>query len=203
MKIENFIPQTYQDTLERVMLSLDFPWFYNTQTSVYSGNDLSTGSVFLDNNTEDKPQFIHIFYENGNPTSNYFGMVQPMIYLLEQKIGKTISNNIFRIKANLLYQDSSYAKDMHNIIHIDTPSIDESYKSFLYYVNSSDGDTLVYNETVKDKPKCLTIKTKNTPEKGTGLFFDSDVYHCSTPPVITKTRVVINFVLKETQNDFR
>ena len=61
----------------------------------------------------------------------------------------------------------------------------------LYYVNDSDGDTILYNKKLDDVPyvinypdECcdLEVVHKITPKKGRILFFDGRYYHCSSTP---------------------
>lgn len=61
----------------------------------------------------------------------------------------------------------------------------------LYYVNDSDGDTILYDKTLKDIPFDidypdenyeLNIQHRISPQKGRILFFDGSVYHSPSTP---------------------
>ena len=63
------------------------------------------------------------------------------------------------------------------------------YKSLIYYVNDSDGDTIFFNDNLKE------IKRVN-PKKGKAVLFDSNILHCGSNPINTLNRVVINFIFE-------
>jgi hypothetical protein len=190
LKIESFIPTAYQDELEKTILGSSFPWFFNEATTDYTTDELNAGGVLLTDSTQDSAQFFHVFDE----TSKFNQLVTPMLHLLQQKTGLEF-NSVFRIKTNLLYEQKDYPVGKHNTIHVDNMWTDKQTKSFIYYVNDSDGDTLVFKEKFGEGAKDVTLELANTPQKGTGILFDSRKYHCSSPPVKTKARAVINFVI--------
>jgi len=79
-------------------------------------------------------------------------------------------------------------KQRHNTIHTNR---DIPHLVMLYYVNDSDGDTILYDKTLKDIPfeidypddYCkLNITHRISPKKGRILFFDGSVYHSPSTP---------------------
>ena len=176
--IHNIFPTSFEDMVLDVLTSENFPWYYKDSTVS------KESKVILDSsNTIETSQFIHQFCNNDEPNSSFFPMIQTMKFLLEQQTGKTITK-IARTKANLLPVYKFYPEDCHHTIHIDEQ---QGHMSFLYYVNDSDGDTLFFQngkETLRQNPK-----------KGTGILFDSNEYHCSTPPK-ENARIVINMVFQ-------
>lgn len=73
----------------------------------------------------------------------------------------------------------------------------------IYYVNESDGDTILYDKTLKDIPfevECpedyceLNITHRISPKKGRILFFDGSVYHAPSAPT-KSTRCIITLDL--------
>jgi hypothetical protein len=83
-------------------------------------------------------------------------------------------------------------KSKHDGIHLNRG---EPHLVMLYYVNDSDGDTILYDKTVEDIPYdvsfyslypeeyCkLKVKHRISPKKGRILFFDGRVYHASSTP---------------------
>ena len=83
------------------------------------------------------------------------------------------------------------------LIHWDT--IEQHYV-IIYYVNDSDGDTIIFNEHLDGKTEHniteLTEVYRETPKAGTGILFNSQQLHTSTTPKITDRRVVINYVFE-------
>lgn len=68
-------------------------------------------------------------------------------------------------------------------IHTD---LDLNHLVCLYYVNNSDGDTVLFEEDKKTEIKRVT------PKKGRVVFFDGSIPHCSSRPSLNP-RAVINF----------
>lgn len=63
----------------------------------------------------------------------------------------------------------------------------------LIYVNDSEGDTIMYNETFTgQKPEKLTERIRVTPKAGKAVVFDNFIYHAVATPVNNKFRQVIN-----------
>ena len=82
---------------------------------------------------------------------------------------------------------------------VDTPG----YTTFVYYLNSSDGDTVIYNEMKDERTPLyyetdsnLTVYKKITPVYNSIIKFSSNRYHSYFNPVKSERRFVINIVLK-------
>ena len=100
-----------------------------------------------------------------------------------------------RIKCNMLMNNSKIkSKEQHNTPHTDNRYVN-SYAG-IYYVNDSDGDTIIYNEKwsldQKERPKKLTEKMRIKPKKNRFVMFDGLYYHTSTNPIEKEARVVVN-----------
>ena len=87
------------------------------------------------------------------------------------------------MKVNLLFKSN---KKVINPFHIDD-NLDKNYFSIIYYINDSDGDTVIYNNK-------KLVKTK--PEAGKILMFDGSLYHASSKPIKNKIRKVVNINFK-------
>ena len=186
VEIERFLPESYADILEQLNCrSGEFLWQYNAST-----NDLKAPEIMnKDARSYDADQFVHALYQQGERRSQFFDIVFPMFYFMEDKTGVALAA-VERIKANLLVQkpreDGTY-----NTPHIDIA--EPGHKSLLYYVKDSDGDTFLFNETHREK-KALTIRKRVSPRKGQAILFNSNIWHASSHPRETATRVVLNFV---------
>jgi hypothetical protein len=182
--VPKIFPVSFQNMVCDVLTSDTFPWYYNDATVHDDGDYYNKGIIVNDENTVETPQFTHQFCKNDKPNSDFFPMIQTMKFLLEQYTNNTIVE-IERIKANLLPVYKFYPENCHHTIHVDDHQ--GIYKSFLYYVNDSDGDTIFF----KNGEEVL----RQSPRKGTGILFDSNEHHCSSPPK-SNVRVVINMVLR-------
>ena len=196
--LERFLPESYADVLEQLLCrSGDFLWQYNAST-----NDLAAPDIMnKDARSYDSDQFVHALYQQGERRSQFFDIVFPMFYFMEDKTGVALAA-VERIKANLLVQKPR-EEGTYNTPHIDIA--EPGHKSLLYYVKDSDGDTFLFNETQQDTTraaqsardgKALTIRRRVSPRKGQAVLFNSNIWHASSHPRENATRVVLNFVFR-------
>jgi hypothetical protein len=189
IEIEDFLPRSFAKLLEDMICnSGEFLWQYNAST-----NDLSNPQIMnRSDKSYDGDQFVHALYQEGQRRSAFFDIVFPMFYFMEDETGVSLAA-VERMKANLLYQ-KNIDPDAYNTPHIDIP--DKGFKSLLYYVKDSDGDTFLFNETyqTKDPKKPLTVRKRIAPRKGKAVLFNSNIWHASSNPRENATRVVLNFI---------
>lgn len=197
-EIENIIPKDYQDHLARLMSSFDFPWYYNP--SLVSGD-----SVFQEQENNISG-FNHFFYEEGKSTSPFFDLIYPLVLSITSKADARF-NILMRMRANLTFPNKSSTL-LHHMPHIDSFS---PHWNAIYYVNDSDGDTFIFNETNDNyssgdddieriKNSEFTIKHRCTPKKGKILVFTGKYYHSSSFCKESKHRCVINMNLGQLFN---
>jgi hypothetical protein len=170
--IENFLPPSLFNVIKEALLSDEFPWYFNE-------------TVAEPTNVNNNFQFTHTFYKEGKPKSNFFPAVNPIIYILEEKLKVKILG-IRRIKSNLMVPIQNHIEGSE--AHTDESNTAINYKTLLFYVNDSDGDTCIFD---KDK----NVIKRITPKQNSALWFDSNTLHSSTPPTNSKRRIVINFIL--------
>jgi hypothetical protein len=184
------IDKEYADILSELVMGNDFGWFWNDAT-IYE-HDL--GAV-IDSSTKDSSQFTHTIFLNEKPQSEYYHYFSEMLSHLEPHIGKI--KRLIRIKANLIMKDESYPDGFYNGPHADYYG--NNLMSFVYYVNDSDGDTIIFDGELNGKPhsiKEITEKDSETPNSGTGIVFNSQQIHTSSTPRFTERRAVINYVFE-------
>lgn len=189
---DNFITKQYQDQIEETLCNNSFPWYREPLT--VNTKTLPVVNFTGYNNVVDSSQFIH-FLKNENTFSNFYYLITPIITQLEIKLKIPLFNKIVRAKANLLTQDRSNVGTYH-FPHRDMYDTGGArIQTLLYYVNDSDGDTVLFNE--RDHiDNTLTERVRSTPRKGKAIFFDSEFLHTSTSPILSKERIVINILFK-------
>ena len=186
-KIDNLIPISFANFLESELMNMN-SWLYVDSAS---GTDNHINKI--DKNIIDSCQFSHIIYDfEYKISSHMWNHVRPMLWFLEDRSGYRVID-IGRIKANLLLPNGSNETN-YNAPHTDTDI--SGYTSMVYYVNDSDGETRFFDKDVADGPLNLNLVKNNSPKKGSAILFPSTQYHCSSNPIRSKTRLVINFVLK-------
>jgi hypothetical protein len=188
IEIENFIPPSYQDIIEDIIFKTsDFQWAYTPSTN----NQKEQQLMKRDAASYDSEQLVHMMFLENSKRSQFFDVLFPFFYFMEEKTGVRMEA-IERIKANMLLR-SSEPPERYNTPHIDVP--DPGYKSLLYYVRDSDGDTVIFNETYRDS-KGLSVNKRVSPKKGRAILFDSNVWHASSNPRQHQNRVVLNFIFR-------
>jgi len=132
-------------------------------------------------NTIDYPQIVHLIFSN-DKIQNYF-----LFSCLYNLLHKNKLSNFFikKIKLNVTFPHPDIDKKKHGPIHTDNVS---KWKSIIYYVNNTDGDTVFFNKELKE------IK-RVTPRQGRAVVFDSSIRHTACCPVNSVYRQIINFVL--------
>jgi hypothetical protein len=126
-------------------------------------------------------------YVNNEKNSDKLDLILPIIWFFQKETNIKIKS-IFRVKANLTTRYNMSEKDVYDSIHIDHES--DNYLSLIYYVNDSDGNTIIYNEN----------KDEITPKANNLYYFKSNTKHSALYPKENKKRIVINFILEIEQN---
>jgi len=158
--IDNFLSLEDFNNIKNILSSKDFPWFYNKDGVSYSNKfDGIYFSSILYKQQEDGVSFN---------ISNYYYILIPLLKLIKPK-------SLLRVKANL------YPRTERIFEHGKHIDYDFSHKSFLFYINTNNGVTILKNGT-----KINSVENR-------GLFFDSSELHQSTTCSDQEARININF----------
>jgi hypothetical protein len=173
-RLENFLSAALEQKICDVLCSDKFPWYFND--SIVNANSHVLTAF----------QFTHVFFKQEKGwVSSSSPLIQAMLQEACIKLGISV-DQVVRIKANLMTL-SGHGPDISNI-HQDCT--EEGSMSLLYYVNDSDGNTIIL-----DKPRQYIVQ-QIPPKRNAAIFFDSRTWHSSCPPIRNKRRVVINTILK-------
>ena len=194
IEIENIIPVDHQNYIKDLMTGFNFPWVLNK--NIVSGDD-----CFL-NQKNNPPGFNHFFYEQNKATSSFFETVYPIVMSLTSQVKDLPINRLIRMRGNLTLANQS--KNLEQFM----PHIDSFFPHYvaIYYVNDSDGDTILFNETNDDydsgdkdinmiKTGPFSIKHRVTPKQGKLLLFPGNRYHTASFCKDTDFRCLININL--------
>ena len=136
--------------------------------------------------SEDK-QYSHAASFNNTKMSDIHDLGSDILHTFAKKHGIEIKE-ILRIKANILSKTEKQN-------HIHPPHVDMTipHMVLLYYVNDSDGDTIIFDQTYHSEeiPE-LTVNRTISPKSGAAILFDGLKYHSSSSPKNTKERIVLN-----------
>lgn len=184
--IDNIINPTSQNRLETVINDRDFKWFYRRSATYKDINDIDVRLL-----NKDTAGFTCPVYQNGewmDPV--YAAWAWNILDNMTEETGIVV-NDLIRVQFNLIYQHPNETTgDTWNSAHIDN---EFDHNVLLYYVNDSDGDTVIFNEKRGDAFEVLSINERVSPKKGRAVLFDGNQYHASSNPATTLKRLTINF----------
>ena len=182
--IDDFVSLEYQEKIKQELMGIGntFPWYYTEDV---------TGAGEYD--SQHRPALAHEYVRiNDDDISEidsvYHHLFTPMLskacqYLKMPEMNVIQGRSFLQFPLNLNSSDD------------DTPHVDldeEEHTVVLYYVLSSDGDTVIYNERLESTT--YTVKQKVTPKQGRVVIFDGRQYHTAQQP--TKgTRCIVNYNL--------
>ena len=162
------VSKAMSNMIHQLVMSDNFSWFWN---------DFQIGDQF----GAQYSGFTHVFYKF-KINSEYF----PQAHELVREIIKNENlqvNQLVRVQANLLTNIHANEIEISNSIHVDMDN--PGFKSIVYYVDDSDGDTIIFGDQ----------DCKVSPVKGTYVMFDSHTKHMASIPKKHKRRVVFNIIL--------
>ena len=152
--VDNFLKKEDYTNLRQMLESDNFPWYFYLHTAN------KTNDIF-------NYQFIHLFYRDDVPNSDYFDILKPLIKQINPI-------SLIRVKANLNPISHKLVKFDK---HFDQPI---KCKVAIYYINDNNGYTVVGKEKIKSKSNRI-------------VFFNSSLEHYGTNSTNCKNRMLINF----------
>ena len=214
--LDNAIPEALADQVEQTLTSRNFPWYLMNDVDKDQLKNMENYRVHLDGNAVPTVQLGHGVFDSqlNNPfiedkevrtidmaeivlnTAVEFacGHATPLKDRTHEYEPLFVVEKL-RIKYNMLFPNY-ITEGKNNVPHVDN-NFTNSY-SAIYFVNDSDGDTVIFNEKytkdTKARPECaLTVKRRVTPKKNRFVLFDGQYYHASTNPRDSEKRIVINY----------
>lgn len=186
MIIDNFIPEQPQNEIEKFLIGNPYFPYYHCLDTVESYEEQT---LFSDPLVLHQPQFVHILSINGEVRSNAFNEVMKK-FNFNSLLPK---HKLNRAKINLLPPAVNITIQHYHVPHFDSKNTNDV--TVIYYVNNSDGDTVIFNESYEGSiPQKLNIKETVSPKKGRVLVFNSNQFHASRPPINVDFRCIINMV---------
>jgi hypothetical protein len=183
--IDNFVPVTDQKKILQNILT--FPENITYVTTNYNKNGLVSKLKIND------PKYTQELSEN----QFVINLKQSKTFFLEilEKNFNIQIEKILRTKVNWIIREHINSKNGYYPPHTDSP---EDHWVLIYYLNTSDGDTLMFEETQKEIPfdgvstQTLHVKTNIEHKMGRGILFHGSRYHCGLPPIESPYRILVN-----------
>jgi len=187
--IDDFIDKDYQEDIKSYLMGdntfddCQFPWYYiDDVTAAYEEGN------------QGRPGLSHVYVEyledkSSDVISDFHDLFVPLLskacQVLQVPTAKIVQGRSFlQFPLNLNSSDD------------DTPHIDldegERHIVVLYYVVTSDGDTVIYNE--RTESDVYTVKQKVTPKQGRVVIFDGGLYH-TAQQALRQIRCIVNYNL--------
>jgi hypothetical protein len=185
--IENIVHENYKDRIKRTLSNDKFTWFYqDSSKKKYINRESVTDSVDI----EYVVQFSNTLFDNDQMLSEHIEFVQKIMKNLEEKEG-VVCSRMIHVSCSMLSKGSDkYHTPFTN------NKVDDNTYTLIYYVNNSDGDTVLFNETYSSDPVELTVNHRQAPTEGCALLFKSNTYSANTSPSITNTAISINIIFE-------
>ncbi len=187
--VDDILTLQEQNDIGNLLTNNYFPWYLSEYLTV--GWEQHNKYKHLPN-VKDHIQMVHQFYTADDNDPEYKTVVvsdkAEICDVLVTKIAKYLKKDkitLARAKANLQHQVTGNKKEYFNTPHIDEPTL--KHWVCIYYLNDSDGDTLLFEDE-----KATKVIHSVSPKKGRFLFFKGDVTHAGKHPIDSKVRIVIN-----------
>ena len=199
-EFKNFLPTSLANELHDKVTSNEFPWYWLDDVTA---NPEERKEV--KDRLPSQPGMHHTPYcENSGP-SHFFGDFQFIYhYIIEAMDLDWKEWYLSRLRVGLNFPSFRKEHILHNQPHVDFPESETvDHFTCLYYINDSDGPTVVFNE--KEKSKLYTVKYQCHPEKNKLFVFDGKHYHASSCPQHHDARlaITINIVARKIQESVK
>ena len=118
---KNFIDKNKADQIEKVFLSMDFPWYYSKTQTHY----------------KDSSYLFHCFYKQDKINSDFFYLIEPILNKINPK-------KLYNARANLSLKRPSKCN-----WHTDGWEKNKKHNTAIYYVNTNNGYTEFKDKKIK------------------------------------------------------
>jgi hypothetical protein len=182
--------------VKELLMGSEIPWY------------LCVTDYYNENKDQNSHKWQHIAYHKGVGSSFVGPYLEMAVWDALSKSGQDV-DELIRIRCSV-----TEIVNQHYVggAHVDT---DTPHMTALFYINDSDGDTILYNEKFdpdlglnqydyyKQIVKEPTVKHTVTPEANKMFWFDGLYYHSSNSPTSVSKRFIINvnYTLKKKQNE--
>lgn len=191
--IDNFMPLEDYTAIKTSIMSLEFPWYYTEFVSAPKDKIVIPENII--NVCRESDGFFHPIFNVQKPqnTSPVIEIFQKFFTALET-IGYA-PGDLITLRVNMLLPKHGYTKDIFHPPHVDC--LDMLNETVIFYVNDSDGDTVLFNQRTTDLEEKYTISERIPPKGNRLLIFDGDQYHAGSLPIQSDRRIVINSNLQK------
>ena len=183
IEYREFVDPVYQQAMYKYVTDINFPWHFMEDATTELINTVAVST----------PSFGHLVYYHKHEENPHFDFFKPMLDAIETKCNMKV-NKLLRMRLGFLLNTKYPLPSMPYKFNTPHKDYDQEHFTAVYYVNQTDGETVIFNETepaAKYYPmhRCM-------PERNKLLLFNGMHYHSSTCPKVFTKRIAltINFV---------
>jgi hypothetical protein len=208
---DNFLSLEEQDELERqIIINTGFKWratysrIFKPPPKEELGDSRplaldapKNGKIKIKNNifwNQDRPGLmVGEYFEHG--AGWVYGYNDRFITSPLKKLG--LNYELQRIKVNFNPREIIEHKGSCYVPHVDIEN--GGGWTGIYYVNESDGDTVIFNEKTNNPIRNneeISVKEVINNKRGRLVIFNQNLLHAGCPPIESNNRIVINFNFK-------
>lgn len=195
--IQNVIPVSLQNQIENTINDGDFPWYFLDVISAPPCPDRVIDIPKWDESVITNPLGLtYMIYADGKSNSIHFDLFRSVLYFLEEKENFVI-DEILRMRIRRTIKSPNHTLENYNPPHVDIMT-DKPFKTLVYYVSDSDGDTILFDNLYKEGSMAsitqdATIALRSPAIKGNGVLFEGNRFHAGNTPTNYQIRTIINF----------
>ena len=213
--IDDVIPIQDQNRIEQLCTSPALEWVYQERSTAPLTNGVKKITIDPITSGDGKftfvetSQLVHLMYgpltekQLAESKSKYKEHVTSIFYPHFITVLSSIPisySGIKRMKLNMKHSVSSaigVPDDAVGTPHVDFGMFDPNGVIAIYYVNDSDGDTLIFDQDYRDFRRNgvkgnFTLKQSVSPKKGRMVIFDGNLAHSAGLPRKSEVRIVLN-----------
>ena len=172
--INDFLTPSYHTHILNELDSSNYAWFYQSDITYQNTRESTPGDF----------GFANWITRDGINWSNAFYM--PFCYKIKDILE---CSTIGRVRLDMTcYNPGGRIHEAH--VDSEVP-----HYSAVYYVNDSDGDTIIYDQQFQGNPNPpleLTEKRRIDPKANRLLLFNGKYFHTGSSPAKNKNRIIIN-----------
>lgn len=192
---DDLVPNNLRDEYENILLGQNFPWFFWPKAIP----DCLKKTNRVDSKEYTNPyQLKHVFNIKDKQTKEY-QLIRPLVELYLQRSER----QLLKIHGSAVIMQHPVGSNPVITPHVDFDhvlSADGELKSLIYYVNDSDGDTILYNEHCSSQITTeLSVAATLQPIRGRVAVFSSNRFHSGSLPS-KNVRLLINIIMELKKN---
>jgi len=183
--IDNFLDDKLSAKVEHYFEN-KLPWYFIDNISIKENEGLGNYG------------FYHVFViDNKFTTTEHLPAVEPVISKIQEKVNLP---KILRVRADKTVWQNGFTKTYspHTDFRKGYDGASKNFKSAIYYINDSSGDTIFFKERQNEGTMIptdidlLTIDKVVTPKRNRLIIFDGDIIHTGQAPITHNFRHLLN-----------